>query len=62
MIAFIIDNTHEAWITPLVREAIKDAINNRAGQLPEELADLFVLSPVIGNTEHPENAWRIDWA
>lgn len=62
MISFLMDNTGSALSSPMFREAIKDAILYHGGQLCEELSDLFILSPIVGNVEFPENAWRIDWA
>lgn len=62
MVKFVIDNTYSAWRIPMIREAIKDAIENNNARLPEELADTFTISPVFGNTEFPDGAWRIDWA
>lgn len=57
----VIDNTSEAMASPMFREAILDAIKYHGGMLCEELADLFVISKVVGNLQFPETTFRVDW-
>ena len=56
----LINNTGQ-YIPEYIWDAIKAAVKN-GGTMPEELADLFTLTRVVGNTKYPDNAWRIEMA